>query len=177
MPRAKRRRRNPAPESASLRHLGERIRAARAERGLSQTALGSPHFTRAYVSAVELGKIRPSMRSLEFLVERLGVSAAALLEGEAPAEREFTRLRAEAAALARETLEPLSRARAIELANGPADLAALADREVARAEARFRAGESALAITQLRAAITLRAAARELALLARARRVLATAPR
>ncbi len=70
--RARTRRRNPAPVSTSLARIGERIRAARAEAGMSQSQLGKPHFTRAYISAVELGKIQPSMKSLEFLCTRLG---------------------------------------------------------------------------------------------------------
>src|SRR6266498_1954301 len=76
------RRRVPAPVSQSLDRLGERLRKARIEAGLSQAQLGSPHFTRAYVSALELGKIRPAMKSLEFLAGKLGRSSSHFLEGE-----------------------------------------------------------------------------------------------
>lgn len=77
----------PAPVSESLRKLGERIRKARHEAGLSQAQLGSPHFTRAYVSALELGKIRPAMRSMEFLAGKLGKPAGFFLEDEAQERR------------------------------------------------------------------------------------------
>lgn len=76
------RRRTPAPVSDSLARLGERIRRARGEAGLSQAQLGQPHFTRAYVSALELGKIRPAMKSLEFLAAKLGKPTAYFLEDE-----------------------------------------------------------------------------------------------
>ncbi len=92
------RRRTPAPVSESLAKLGARIRQARAEAGLSQAQLGRPHFTRAYVSALELGKIRPAMKSLEFLATKLGKPAAYFLEDEAEArkrkERELALVRA-----------------------------------------------------------------------------------
>ncbi|MBM4420995.1 MAG: helix-turn-helix transcriptional regulator, partial [Chloroflexi bacterium] len=52
------------------------MRAARLEAGLSQAQLGAPHFTRAYVSAIELGKVRPAMKSLEFLAARVGKPVA-----------------------------------------------------------------------------------------------------
>lgn len=76
------RRRSPAPVSASLERLGERMRKARIAAGLSQSQVGRPHFTRAYVSALELGKIRPAMKSLEFLAAKLGKPAAYFLEDE-----------------------------------------------------------------------------------------------
>lgn len=177
--RRTRRRRDPVPDSAALRALGERLRAARHGAGMSQTQLGRPHFTRAYVSAVELGKIRPSVRSLEFLAHQLGRSASAFLDDEADRGREFARLRADEAQARRARPEPLSRADAIGLANAPSDLDALADREVAAAEARHRAGDPAGGVELMRAALTLRRAARELARAEAARRMLArdAAPR
>ncbi len=76
------RRRVPAPVSQSLDRLGERLRKARIEAGLSQAQLGAPHFTRAYVSALELGKIRPAMKSLEFIAAKLGKSVAHFMDDE-----------------------------------------------------------------------------------------------
>src|SRR5436853_628729 len=58
--------------SAALKKLGDRLREARTAAGLSQAELGAPYFTRAHVSAIELGKIRPAMRSLEHMAKRLG---------------------------------------------------------------------------------------------------------
>src|SRR5438046_8285696 len=80
--RTQARRRSPAPVTASLDRLGARIRKARGEAGLSQAQLGQPHFTRAYVSALELGKIRPAMKSLEFLAAKLGKPLAYFVEDE-----------------------------------------------------------------------------------------------
>jgi transcriptional regulator with XRE-family HTH domain len=78
--------------------LGERVKSARVDAGLSQAQLGAPHFTRAYVSAVELGKIRPAVKSLEFLAGRLGKPLSFFLEDQAEEkrrqEREFEMLRA-----------------------------------------------------------------------------------
>lgn len=84
---ARKRRRSPVPLSPALAGLGGRIRAARTEAGLSQSQLGRPHFTRAYVSALELGKIRPSLKALEFLAQRLGRTVSSFLEDAAELRR------------------------------------------------------------------------------------------
>jgi tetratricopeptide (TPR) repeat protein len=47
------------------------LREVRIASGLSQAQLGAPYFTRAHVSAIELGKIRPAMRSLEHMAKKL----------------------------------------------------------------------------------------------------------
>jgi tetratricopeptide (TPR) repeat protein len=54
---------------------------------LSQAQVGAPHFTRAYVSALELGKIRPAMRSIEFLATKLGKPVAYFVEDEEQQKR------------------------------------------------------------------------------------------
>lgn len=59
------------------------MRRARAEARLSQAQLGAPHFTRAYISALELGKVRPAMKSLEFLAGKLGRPVSFFVEDEA----------------------------------------------------------------------------------------------
>jgi tetratricopeptide (TPR) repeat protein len=82
MPQVRTRIRRPAPVSQALQQIGERIRKARTEAGLSQAQLGAPHFTRAYVSAIELGKVRPAMKSLEFMADKLGKPASYFLEDE-----------------------------------------------------------------------------------------------
>lgn len=86
MPKVRSRVRRPAPVSDSLKQIGERIRKARLESGLSQAQLGEPHFTRAYVSAIELGKVRPAMKSLEFMADKLRKPASYFLE-DADADR------------------------------------------------------------------------------------------
>ena len=82
MPIVRSRVRRPAPVSDTLQQLGARIRQARADAGLSQAQLGAPHFTRAYVSAIELGKVRPAMKSLEFLADKLGKSVSFFVQDE-----------------------------------------------------------------------------------------------
>jgi transcriptional regulator with XRE-family HTH domain len=68
------------PLSSALRKLGERLREARVAAGLSQAQLGAPYFTRAHVSAIELGKIRPAMRSLEHIAQKLSKPASYFFE-------------------------------------------------------------------------------------------------
>src|SRR5258708_17574192 len=82
MPQVRTRIRRPAPVSDALQQVGDRIRKARTEAGLSQAQLGAPHFTRAYVSAIELGKVRPAMKSLEFMADKLGKPTSYFLEDE-----------------------------------------------------------------------------------------------
>jgi tetratricopeptide (TPR) repeat protein len=74
------RQRRAAPESTALRQLGQRLREARVAAGLSQAQLGAPYYTRAHVSAIELGKIRPAMKSLEHMAGKLGRSASYFIE-------------------------------------------------------------------------------------------------
>jgi tetratricopeptide (TPR) repeat protein len=80
VPAIRTRRRRPAPLSPALKKLGERLREARTASGLSQAQLGAPYFTRAHVSAVELGKIRPAMRSLEHMAKKLDKPASYFLD-------------------------------------------------------------------------------------------------
>src|SRR5438552_5588305 len=80
MPATRTRRRRPAPLSPSLKKLGERLRDARIASGMSQAQLGAPYFTRAHVSAIELGKIRPAMRSLEHMAKKLDKPASYFLD-------------------------------------------------------------------------------------------------
>ena len=58
--------------------VGERVRAARLERGLTQAELGGSRFSKEYVSQVELGKTRPSAAALAWFAERLAVDHVAL---------------------------------------------------------------------------------------------------
>ena len=53
------------------------------KRGLTQAAMASP-LTRAYASAVENGRVTPSLASLVLFSQRLGVSVGELV---APLER------------------------------------------------------------------------------------------
>jgi tetratricopeptide (TPR) repeat protein len=80
VPTTRTRRRHPAPLSPALKKLGERVREARVTAGMSQAQLGAPYFTRAHVSAIELGKIRPAMRSLEHMAKKLDRPASYFLD-------------------------------------------------------------------------------------------------
>lgn len=51
--------------------IGSRVRAARIRRGLSATELGSPRYTRAHVSAIELGKVSASTSALAYFAGKL----------------------------------------------------------------------------------------------------------
>ena len=63
-----------------MKQLGQRLREARAAAGLSQAQLGAPYYTRAHVSAIELGKIRPAMKSLEHMAAKLGKPVSYFME-------------------------------------------------------------------------------------------------
>src|SRR5436309_3980751 len=64
---------------STLTRLGPRLRAARQARHLSQAQLAEPEYTNSYVSAVERGRARPSLRALELLAGRLALPVSALL--------------------------------------------------------------------------------------------------
>jgi transcriptional regulator with XRE-family HTH domain len=55
------------------------LRELRIERNLSQAQLGAPYFTRAMVSAIELGKISPALKSLAHFARKLDVPLRELI--------------------------------------------------------------------------------------------------
>jgi tetratricopeptide (TPR) repeat protein len=61
--------------------IGERLRRLRAERGLSQRELSAPGVSYAYISRIEAGARRPSVKALRQLARKLGVSAEYLETG------------------------------------------------------------------------------------------------
>lgn len=106
------------------------MRSARTAAGFTQTELGAPHFTRAYVSAIELGKIRPAMKSLEFIAARLAKPVAFFLEDEEEQRRRQERevdISAAAALLSRATApKALERARRLlDEASAPSEICRL----------------------------------------------------
>ncbi len=120
--------------------LGERIRAARRERGLSQSTLAGEELTKGFISQVESGLVRPSLRSLQILANRLGKPLDYFLGDEtlasskrvtfhrlgaqAAAERgDWDVVRSESASVLERSPEPRERARILSLLAG-ADLAA-----------------------------------------------------
>ena len=63
--------------------LGEKIRTARAEAGLTQRQLCGEEITRNMLSQIENGSARPSMKTLMYLARKLGKPVGYFLEEEA----------------------------------------------------------------------------------------------
>ena len=83
MPTTTRTRRSLAVEDLDLaRQVGVRLKAARTRAGLTQKALAEPRYTKAYISALENGLIKPSMAALRFLARRLGTVPGEFLADE-----------------------------------------------------------------------------------------------
>lgn len=68
-------------EALSAETIGERLRRLRLERGLSQRELSAPGVSYAYISRIEAGARRPSVKALRLLARKLGVSAEYLETG------------------------------------------------------------------------------------------------
>jgi len=73
-------RRSLAAEDRDLaRQIGTKLRTARHAAGLTQQQVAAGRYTKAYVSALENGLIKPSMAALRFLAVRLGTTPSELL--------------------------------------------------------------------------------------------------
>jgi HTH-type transcriptional regulator, quorum sensing regulator NprR len=73
---------SPLPQGAP--HLANRLRTARLATGLTQQQLAGTRFSKGYISAIERGRMIPSLEALALLAARLSVTRAYLLgEGEA----------------------------------------------------------------------------------------------
>jgi len=83
--------RSPARDALSLR-VGRRIREARTRASLTQQEVAGERYTKAYVSALENGLIRPSVAALDYLASRLGTTPGWLMASEQPT---WTRLEAD----------------------------------------------------------------------------------
>lgn len=55
-----------------LKRLGARIRQRRLELGMTQAELGSPEYTKSYISQVEKGLIWPSLPAMIHIAQTLG---------------------------------------------------------------------------------------------------------
>jgi tetratricopeptide (TPR) repeat protein len=66
--------------------VGEKLRAARVAHNYTQGRLAAPDFSVSYISAIERGQIHPSLRALEILAGRLGLSSTQLLPNRAQHE-------------------------------------------------------------------------------------------
>ncbi len=67
------------PPTKIGKSVGERLRAARIARHYTQSQLAGPDFSVSYISAIERGQIQPSLRALEILACRLGLTPTDLL--------------------------------------------------------------------------------------------------
>ncbi|GAB2976491.1 helix-turn-helix domain-containing protein [Nocardioides montaniterrae] len=85
--------------------LGARVRAARVQRGLTQTDLGGDGVSTGYVSRIESGARRPTLAVLAHIAERLDTTPEQLLRGVPRDECEEIRLLLNYAELALETGE------------------------------------------------------------------------
>jgi transcriptional regulator with XRE-family HTH domain len=75
--------------------VGARIRSLRTAKGLTQAQLAEPQYTKAYISMLESGRTRASMKALEHIAGVLGVKPADLLGGApAPTTPQYTLLEA-----------------------------------------------------------------------------------
>jgi len=63
--------------------VGARIRSLRTARGLTQAQVAEPQYTKAYISMLESGRTRASMKALEHIAAVLGVQPSDLLGGSA----------------------------------------------------------------------------------------------
>lgn len=61
--------------------IGQRLRRLRSARGLSQRELSTEHVSYAYISRIEAGARRPSVKALRELAPKLGVSVHYLETG------------------------------------------------------------------------------------------------
>ena len=81
--------------------LGERVRSARRDAGLSQAQLAGDVLTKGFISQIESGLVRPSIRSLQHIASTLGRPLDYFIADEPLAATKrviFHRLAAEAAA-------------------------------------------------------------------------------
>lgn len=63
----------------SMGPVGTNIYRVRRKLRITQKQLAAPEFSISYISAIERGRIRPSLKALDILARRLGVSSAELL--------------------------------------------------------------------------------------------------
>src|SRR6266567_7006597 len=74
------------PSNKIGKSVGEKLRAARIAQHYTQSQLAAPDFSVSYISAIERGQIHPSLRALEILAGRLGLTSTQLLPARAQPE-------------------------------------------------------------------------------------------
>src|SRR5215208_3457910 len=86
------RRRTVVDDSVLTTRIGQRIRVARLEAGLTQQQLADGRYTKAYISALEKGHAKPSLAALHHISARLRLPAAHFLRD---ADEHWSRLDAD----------------------------------------------------------------------------------
>ena len=127
---SKQRRRVVVDHRALASAIGGRIRAARLAAGMTQQELAGERYTKAYVSALELGHAKPSMAALDYLAPRLGTTSDRLIADHAS---RWSRLDADL---------HLASGRMVEAAQAYEDLASGATDRVTRGELLLGAAEA-----------------------------------
>lgn len=69
--------------------VGEKLRAARIAQHYTQSQLAAPDFSVSYISAIERGQIYPSLRALEILASRLGLTPTDLFPSHTQQEEDL----------------------------------------------------------------------------------------
>ncbi|MED4590500.1 helix-turn-helix domain-containing protein [Priestia flexa] len=65
-----------------MKSIGEKIKERRKELGLTQNDLSGPTLSHAMISLVERNQTKPSLKTLEFIAGKLGVTVSYLMEDE-----------------------------------------------------------------------------------------------
>jgi tetratricopeptide (TPR) repeat protein len=86
MPRTRTPTKRPRVENS----IGPRLRAARHRAGLTQRQLAGDRYTAAYISALEVGLVRPSWAALTYLSDRLGLAVHDLVREARPGWNRLT---------------------------------------------------------------------------------------
>ncbi|HAF10949.1 MAG TPA: hypothetical protein DCK98_12840 [Chloroflexi bacterium] len=111
-----------AIRSAMTADVGARIRSLRTARGLTQAQLAEPQYTKAYISMLESGRTRASMKALEHIAGRLGVQPSDLLGGSpSPAAPQYDLLEAKRLVEQGQSAEAIPLLDALEEGLTPAD--------------------------------------------------------
>lgn len=92
MPSPTKRRSHADADRPLANRIGARLRQARTAAGLTQAQLSEGRYTKAYVSALENGLVKPSMAALHFFADRLQLPVERLLTDR---EQAWTRLEAD----------------------------------------------------------------------------------
>src|SRR5919199_871294 len=71
----------PVQAASAQESVGERLRRLRLERGMSQRDLAGPGTTYAYISRIEAGHRKPSLKAMRLLARKLRVPVEYLETG------------------------------------------------------------------------------------------------